>query len=83
MVQVDNRVVPYLNGDKYDYGLVYQSDKGDQTEMTFMLPYEDDFIRWFFMFAEYADIISPEHVKDKASAKLQEKWERLKKIPSS
>lgn len=38
VVQVDNRVVPYLNGDKYDYGLVYQSDKGDQTEMTFMLP---------------------------------------------
>ncbi|GGF31122.1 helix-turn-helix transcriptional regulator [Echinicola rosea] len=79
VVHVDNGVVPYLSGDKYDYGLVYQVDKGNKTEMIFMLPYEDDFIRWFFMFAEYADIISPDHLKVKVNDKLQQKWERLKK----
>ncbi|QDH80223.1 YafY family transcriptional regulator [Echinicola soli] len=82
VVQVDNGVVPYLSGDKYDYGLVYQADKGGKTEMIFMLPYEDDFIRWFFMFAEYADIISPDHVKEKVVKRLQQKWSRLKITPA-
>lgn len=81
VIQVDKEVVPYLGQDKYDYGLVYQSEveEENKVEMTFMLPYEDDFLRWYCMFAEYADIISPEEMKEKAMIKLQEKLKRLKK----
>ena len=80
VIQVDKQIVQYLNQEKYNYGLVYQTEQEDKVEMTFMLPYEDDFLRWYFMFAEYADIISPEHVREKAIDRLQKKWERLKKM---
>lgn len=81
VIQVDREVVPYLSQHKYDYGLVFQSEGADENkiEMTFMLPYEDDFLRWYFMFAEYADIISPDHLREKAMDRLQLKLDRLKK----
>ncbi|MBD8490612.1 YafY family transcriptional regulator [Echinicola sp. CAU 1574] len=82
VVEVDKSVAPYLNQSKYEYGLVYETDVADKVEMTFMLPYEDDFIRWYFMFAEYADIQSPDHLKDKIIQKMHKKWERLKKCTS-
>ncbi|AWW32669.1 YafY family transcriptional regulator [Echinicola strongylocentroti] len=79
-IQVDKEVAPYLSGDKYDYGLVYESEQEDKVRMTFMLPYENDFIRWYCMFAEYADILSPNEVKLKAKDKLQQKLARIKKL---
>lgn len=82
IMQVDRRVVPYLGKDKYDYGFVLQSEKGDKVEMTFMLPYEGDFVRWFTMFAEYADLVYPERLRDQLEDRLQQKWERLKKSAS-
>lgn len=80
VIQVDKQVAQYLNQDQYDYGLVYQQDKGNMVEMTFMLPYEEDFLRWYFMFAEYADIISPDRLREKAIEKLNQKAARLKKM---
>lgn len=79
VVLVDKELAKYLSGDKYDYGMVYEAEREEGIEMTFMLPNEDDFIRWYFMFAEYADIISPEHVREKAMKKLTLKWERMNK----
>ncbi len=82
VILVDRSVVPYLGNEKYNYGFVLQSDKGDKVEMTFMLPYEGDFVRWFTMFAEYADLVYPERLRDQLEDRLQQKWERLKKSAS-
>jgi len=48
----------------YSNGFVSQKDAGDAVEMTF-LPYSlEGFARWYMMFGDYAEIVSPPSLKE-------------------
>lgn len=74
--RVDQEVWPYLAKEKYDYGLVDETTIDDKIQMTFLVSREDDFARWFIMVAEYADLISPSHLREYVKEKILLKLRR-------
>lgn len=66
-IRVDKKAVPHLNPQKYYNGLISERADGDCVEMQFMTVSEEGFARWFLMFADHADIISPQSLKNRIS----------------
>jgi len=63
VMEVEKNTLRYLEGQKYYYGFVSQEPKGDHLEMTFLTSYLEGFARWYVMFGDRAEIITPNALK--------------------
>lgn len=64
VIKVDKTVLHYFGDQKYYNGFVSQKDAGDRMEMTFVTASLIGFAKFFLLFGEYADILSPVSLKD-------------------
>lgn len=78
IVSVDKRVLHYFGDQKYYNGFVSQQEKNGTMEMTFVTASLYGFSKFYLLFAEYADIISPPALKDLVKKNLAEISKKLK-----
>ncbi len=65
-IRVDKSIVRYIRTGRKYYGFVSEEEVGEKVEMTFRtLDLENGFSRWYLMFADYAEILEPESLKDR------------------
>ncbi len=64
VMTINKNVVSYLGDQKYYNGFVSQKELDDKIEMTFLTCSLEGFARWYMMFGDSADIISPKTLKD-------------------
>jgi predicted DNA-binding transcriptional regulator YafY len=64
LIQVDKAVLKYFGEQKFYNGFVSQKVVGDKMEMTFVTASLMGFAKYYMMFGEYADIISPPELKE-------------------
>lgn len=64
VIQVDKSVLKYLGDQKFYNGFVSQKETGDKMEMTFVTASLMGFAKFYLLFAEYADIVSPPELKE-------------------
>lgn len=70
----------YLQYDRHHYGFLEQKDKGNKVEMQFLIPERDEgFARWFLMYADYAQIVKLQSLKEKVKSILQKSMELIYK----
>ena len=72
IIRVDKEVAQYLTEQKYYNGFVNEQLIGDKVQMTFLTSSTEYFVRWFLMFADKADIVSPDSLKTMLNKKLSE-----------
>ncbi|QXV64168.1 YafY family transcriptional regulator [Mucilaginibacter achroorhodeus] len=70
IMRVDKKTMPYLSYQKYYNGFVSEKDAGEQTEMTFLTNSIEGFARWYMMFGDSADIVSPPYLRDRVGELL-------------
>ncbi|MFT2011292.1 YafY family protein [Pontibacter sp. 13R65] len=78
VIRMQKEIVKHIaNGRKY-FGFVSEKATGDQVEMTFMTcdQYEG-LARWYLMFADSAEIIEPESLKDRVRRLLEKATSNL------
>lgn len=77
-ILVDKKISRYLSWEKKQYGIVSEKKIGDQVEMTFMCSeMNDGFPRWFLMFADHADILEPQELRERVLELLDMNKKRL------
>jgi|SRR5579871_897053 len=77
IINVRKDVARYLRQQKFYYGFVSEKEIDDKIQMTFLTGYIDPFVRWLAMFADYADVVSPDSLTEKLKdyiCKLSEKF---------
>ena len=67
VIKVDKSMHRHLEYQKYYSGFVSEKVIGGQFEMTFLTTSLEGFARWFMMFGDKAEIISPESLKERVS----------------
>ncbi|HEY2582123.1 MAG TPA: YafY family protein [Mucilaginibacter sp.] len=65
IMRVDRSVYTHLEFQKYYSGFVSEKAIGNQIEMTFLTNSLEGFARWFMMFGDKAEIISPDSLKER------------------
>lgn len=79
VINVDKKIYHQLENQKYYSGFVSEKVFGDQVEMTFLTHCLSGFARWFVMFAECADIVEPDALRDVVSNQVDAVFQRLAK----
>lgn len=59
---VDKSIIKYLGEQKFYNGFVSQKEIGNHIEMTFLTESLEGFARWYMMFGEWAEIITPKEL---------------------
>jgi predicted DNA-binding transcriptional regulator YafY len=67
VIRVDKRMSGHLDYQKYYSGFISEKVIGAQMEMTFLTTSLEGFARWFMMFGDSAEIISPDSLKDRVA----------------
>ena len=65
VIHVHKEIAPYMHWQRKDYGFQEESAFEDYIEMVFSISNPDHFARWYLMFADSAQIISPASLKSK------------------
>lgn len=65
VILVDKSIHGHLENQKYYSGFVSEKVIGDRIEMTFLTNSLEGFARWYMMFGENAEIITPDSLKDR------------------
>lgn len=65
IVRVEKNMCRHLDYQKYYSGFVSEKTVGNQTEMTFLTTSLEGFARWFMMFGDQAEIISPDSLRER------------------
>jgi predicted DNA-binding transcriptional regulator YafY len=65
VIRVDNKIARYINEQKYYNGFVSEKQFANSIEMTFLTISIEGFSRWFMMFADQAEVVSPPQVRDR------------------
>jgi len=68
IIRVEKEIYTHLEYQKYYSGFVSEKHVGGQVEMTFLTGSLEGFARWFMMFGDKAEIISPESLKERVSS---------------
>lgn len=63
VIKVNKHIVKYFGEQKYYNGFVSEKDLGDHVEMTFLTSSPEGFARWYLMFGDDAEIITPQSIK--------------------
>jgi len=77
VMQADKGILQYLEGQKYYNGYISQKEVGERVEMTFLTAYLEAFARWYIMFGDRADIITPVALKGRVKEILDEVAKKL------
>lgn len=64
IIKVDKSVLHYFGDQKYYNGFVSQKDAGKQMEMTFVTASLVGFAKFFLLFGEHAEILTPPSLKE-------------------
>jgi len=72
VIVVDKKIVRYINEQKYYNGFVSETELDEGMEMTFLTYSIEGFARWYLMFGDQAQIISPDYLKDRIRTILDE-----------
>lgn len=75
---VEKNVVRFLGEQKYYNGFISQKEMGDQIEMTFLTESLEGFARWFLLFGEWAEILTPDSLKGLVRNQLKKLSEKIK-----
>jgi len=67
VIKVDHQIMRYINEQKYYNGFVSEKQGAEQVEMTFLSISTEGFARWYMMFGDQAEIISPQKLKDRVA----------------
>ncbi|MEO6849442.1 MAG: WYL domain-containing protein, partial [Mucilaginibacter sp.] len=67
IIRVEKKTMPFIDEQKYYNGFVSEYEIGGMIEMTFLTEYLEGFARWLMMYGDMAEIISPDHLKEKIS----------------
>jgi predicted DNA-binding transcriptional regulator YafY len=78
VIQVEKPVLKYFGDQKYYNGFVSQKEVDGKIEMTFVTASLMGFAKFYLMFGEYADIISPTELKELVKNNLAAISEKLK-----
>ena len=70
VIRVNKTIAQFLNEQKYYNGFVDEQEIGDSVQMTFLTSSPNYFVRWYLMFADEAEIVSPESLKIMLREKL-------------
>jgi predicted DNA-binding transcriptional regulator YafY len=65
IILVDKSVHSHLDGQKYYSGFISEKMVGNNVEMTFLTASLEGFARWYMMYGEKAEIITPDSLKDR------------------
>jgi predicted DNA-binding transcriptional regulator YafY len=65
VIRVDKSIHNHLEYQKYYSGFVSEKTIGSEIEMTFLTGSLEGFARWFMMFGDKAEIISPDGLKER------------------
>lgn len=65
VIMVDKPAHPHLEHQKYYSGFISEKVVGDMMEMTFLTSSLEGFARWYMMFGENAEIVSPDSLRDR------------------
>ncbi len=65
IILVDKKIYHYLDGQKYYSGFVTEKEVDGRIEMTFLCESLEGFARWYMMFGDQAEIITPDNLKDR------------------
>ncbi len=72
VISVPKNMTRYMGDQKYYLGYVSEKEAGDRVEMTFLSAYPRGFARWFLMFGDEAEIVTPVNLRQ-AVRELAEK----------
>ena len=61
---INKEAIPYFGDQKYYNGFVSQKEVGDKVQMTFLTGSLNGFARWYMLFGDNADIVSPQSLKE-------------------
>ncbi|QEC66424.1 YafY family transcriptional regulator [Panacibacter ginsenosidivorans] len=64
VINVERKAAKYLEGQKHYYGFVNEQKVSDKIQMTFLSASSESFIRWYIMFADHAEIVYPDSLKE-------------------
>lgn len=78
IIRVDRSVLRYFGDQKYYNGFVSQKEMGDEVEMTFVTASIKGFVKFYLLFAEHAEIISPANLKNLVKENLEAIVKKLK-----
>jgi predicted DNA-binding transcriptional regulator YafY len=68
IIRVEKSMFCHLGYQKYYSGFVSEKTVGNQIEMTFLTASLEGFARWFMMFGDAAEIITPDSLKERVGA---------------
>lgn len=72
-ILVDREIARYMSSGKKFYGLIEEKFLGDRVEMTFRTDIDcHGFVRWFMMFADHAEILEPQTLKESVGELAQQ-----------
>ncbi len=77
VIRVNKSFIRYLQEQKFYQGFVSEKMTGDDIEMTFLSSSLEGFARWFIMFGDHAEILSPKALKTAVQSLLGIISERL------
>ncbi|MCW3087474.1 MAG: YafY family transcriptional regulator [Sediminibacterium sp.] len=63
IIRVEKHVIKYLGEQKFYNGFVSQKEVDGRIEMTFLTASNEGFARWFMLFGEWAEIVTPNELK--------------------
>jgi len=62
IIRIEKKAMPFIAEQKYYSGFVSEKEVDDKIEMTFLTGSIEGFARWYMMFADYAEIVSNDHL---------------------
>ncbi|HVW97410.1 MAG TPA: YafY family protein [Mucilaginibacter sp.] len=68
VIRVSKNMHRHLEHQKYYSGFVSEKAAGNQVEMTFLTTSLEGFARWFMMYGDQAEIVSPDSLKERVSS---------------
>lgn len=72
VIRISRQAAPYAKEQRHYYGFVSETLTDDYVEMTFLSQsLEEGLARWFMMFADHAEIIEPQLLKDSVHALIE------------
>jgi predicted DNA-binding transcriptional regulator YafY len=65
VIRVDKSIYSHLEFQKYYSGFISEKTIGNKIEMTFLTMSLEGFARWFMMFGDQAEIVTPDSLKER------------------
>jgi predicted DNA-binding transcriptional regulator YafY len=78
IIRIEKDAVKYLGDQKFYNGFVSQKDLGNMIEMTFLTQSLEGFARWYMLFGECAEIVTPKKLIDTVKKNLLTLSQKLK-----